>query len=420
MQVRILTFCREEQFLFGNTLVFKTLRTGFPTADIEVWDNASCPEARREIARQATKADARFVMTEGRTTHADWIAQMVRDAPAGEPLVLVDPDVAFWESVEDLTFPDDTLMAGRLIPRMQVWGAIVEPRLHTSLMFFPDPERVRAFLAGLHPALFDFRPFHGAVYREGEALRHIDTCGPLYSVAKDRCYAFTEKELNRYDHIWMGTSPDYMREFFDAETCAYVENLHAKTRENLENLRGDWKVQEAIFKRNGVELVAPKPPVSSRTPEIEMQLRWAQGNQDAADLMGLFGYATQLADDLVDLDRKWVQTHEGRAEVMSEVLLACLIKIPANPFFHEHRHHYGPLFVSCLGTWEPTVSWAKSPKKETRMFAYVLREATGRLFEMTAFLVGGSRWQRQVVREIHDYYHGSGGVESFEAWEAGG
>jgi hypothetical protein len=170
--------------------------------------------------------------------------------------------------------------------------------------------------------------------------------------------------------------------------------------------------------------VFPSAPVAqeatsyTRPPEAEMFLRWAKGDEEAALLMSYFGYATQVADDLVDGDTAAVASLRRRSDAMMRLLYTLLVQIPGNRFFRVNERHFPPLFVSCLTMWDASNAWADAEKIETRMFSYVTREACGRLLEMVAYLVGGLDWMRQVTRELHDYYHGEHGVESFAAWDA--
>ena len=49
LRVYILTHCKSLESLYGSVLVFQTLRVGFPTSPIHVFDNGSLPEAREAI-----------------------------------------------------------------------------------------------------------------------------------------------------------------------------------------------------------------------------------------------------------------------------------------------------------------------------------------------------------------------------------
>ncbi|MEO6447712.1 MAG: hypothetical protein ABIO42_00555, partial [Burkholderiaceae bacterium] len=51
----ILTYCAHPALAYGTLLVFKTLRVGFPTARVEVYDNGSHPDVVGQIgARQGS------------------------------------------------------------------------------------------------------------------------------------------------------------------------------------------------------------------------------------------------------------------------------------------------------------------------------------------------------------------------------
>ncbi len=44
--VYILTWCKSLESLYGSLLVFQTLRVGFPTAPVYVFDNGSLPKGQ--------------------------------------------------------------------------------------------------------------------------------------------------------------------------------------------------------------------------------------------------------------------------------------------------------------------------------------------------------------------------------------
>lgn len=419
-RVCILSFCRSEEFLMGNLLVFETLRVGFPTARIELWDNASDPDCYEKIRKAATAAGCETMPPfEKRVEHADWLERMTKEAQPDEPLVFLDPDVVFWKSVEDWKFPEGTLIAGRYIPRYRLFAeAVSDERLHTSLLWIMRPGEIEKLRRGKE-YLFDFRPFHGAIFRDGKNFRHLDTGSALFSVVKDRAYRFTEADLDCYDHVWSGSAMDYNEETVRPEALALMRESHATARKDPSKLKGLWKYQEALFKRYAEEGESEAvPAVYSKPSEAEMHIRWAQDDKGAAALIDYFGYATQLADDLVDMDREGTKTLTGRSRIMAELLYVLLVKIPGNPFFRKHEMHFIPLFTNCLVQWDASNTWSESEKKESRIFAYVQREAAGRLVEQVAYLVGGFQWAKEVVREIHEYYHATYMVESFDQFEA--
>jgi hypothetical protein len=112
--VYIMTLCQRAELLYGSTLVFKTLRTGFPNSLIHVADSASTPAARQAIRQAAESCGAKFWQLDGRLELYDFLRRAVELQKTGQA-AFVDPDICFWESVEDWQF--DGLAAGRYIPR---------------------------------------------------------------------------------------------------------------------------------------------------------------------------------------------------------------------------------------------------------------------------------------------------------------
>lgn len=230
---------------------------------------------------------------------------------------------------------------------------------------------------------------------------------PRYTIQKPPDYVPREVsgsvkvlEISRYESKWLVT--------VGARTYTIVPVIpdqeivdQAHGLRYLEALCNVYE-ETAIVGTAYVEIVPSTQ--ASRVPrpsQDAMRLRWAQGNGEAAALTELFWVATQIADDLVDADTASASTVERRSELMTHLLHILLIRIPSNQFFLAHEQHFAPLFVSCLGIYDASNSWATAEKLETRMFSYVTREAAGRLTELVAYIVGGLDWMRQVVREIH-------------------
>src|SRR5690349_7960271 len=132
--VHILTWCRWLEKLHGTTLIFRTLRVGFPNAHIRVVDNASRPDVRPTIQRLAEDCGAEHVQLEQEVRHHAFLADTLQAQAAGTAIFL-DPDLCFWEEVEHWNF--DALMAGRLLPKYncEYTGCVSHPRLHTSFLW---------------------------------------------------------------------------------------------------------------------------------------------------------------------------------------------------------------------------------------------------------------------------------------------
>lgn len=257
-RVFVLTFCKNMDLLGGTTLVFNTIRTGFPTADLVVVDNASLPEARIAIKGRAEAVGARFLQLENEVTHWNHIANVISSQGARGPLVLVDPDIIFWESIEDWDF-GDALLAGRLLPafRDEITGTVTQERLHTSLWWIPNAPALNSaagqlverfnFWAATYGSEFD--PFVPVVLPDGDGgFVRWDTGAAVYAALKEKCHVFTEKELNAYDHVFGGTDLDRIAKRIPAERA---EAWEARLRQAISDptpLRGMWRDQDAFFR----------------------------------------------------------------------------------------------------------------------------------------------------------------------------
>lgn len=156
----------------------------------------------------------------------------------------------------------------------------------------------------------------------------------------------------------------------------------------------------------------------AKPPEGEIYLRWTKGNQNAVRLISALALVSQIADDFVDADNpRKTGGFLDRSVYMSDMLHAIFCDVLVNPFFEQNRAILVPLVVSSIAYWEASNDWTISHVKDDRMFAFVHREALERVVTMIALLVGGVAHQRQVLREMHEYYHGVGKVQSFDEWD---
>lgn len=74
-RVVVLTFCFNPENLYGSLLSFKTLRVGFPDADVLVVDNASHPAVRASIRDAALAVGAQFRQCDRQVPHHLFIRQ---------------------------------------------------------------------------------------------------------------------------------------------------------------------------------------------------------------------------------------------------------------------------------------------------------------------------------------------------------
>lgn len=242
--VSILTWCGDMAALYGAVLTFKTLRVGFPTARAIVTDNASTPEARPHIRAAAEAAGCEYRQLETPATWNEYYSWALGHA-VHDTVILADPDLVFWENMEDLR--PSGLFAGRLIPASREGGTAA--RLHPSLLFVPSAQALRSVVAGVVYAhgfgYYQFSPFEPTMgFADGRLIRW-DTWAQMYQAAGEDAQAFTEDELDCYDHLYCGTHLDAMRK---GASVPVIEKAHALAKAgDLAALRGIWREQEAYF-----------------------------------------------------------------------------------------------------------------------------------------------------------------------------
>ena len=265
IQVHILTYCRRIDQFYGTELVFRTLRTGFPHAEVHVVDNASVPEARAAVARLAREHDCRFEqLPDPAVPHHAFLRDTLCRAGTGpaqsSPLVFLDPDVCLWESCEDFRF--DGLIAGMLVDAHDdgILGCIAAPRLHSSFLWIQHPGRLLEEVQRLQRRYLDFEPFLPYSVRVAGSWIRFDTGASLFAALGVRVSLFGEEHLRRYDHIYCGSHYDLFEGKYGGELGALMQRIHELARAgDVAQLRGIRQLQDAALARH---YGATSPPVS--------------------------------------------------------------------------------------------------------------------------------------------------------------
>jgi hypothetical protein len=231
---------------YGNLLVFKTIRVGFPTARIEVVDSGSHKDMVPRLRAAALDVGA-FFEARPFCPHSDYWAQQLLAAQVPDPdaaVVFVDPDTVWWENCEGWDF-GDALMAGRVEPerRDSLRGIVYQPRIHPSVVWVPSMRRLRSEIATRSGPGEDVI---GPRTETVETLRRAWlTLAPLYGLIGDRCKAFGEAELDGFDHLTLGSNlpTNGMAAELGAHTRSDAHRSAA--RGDIASLRGLWRLQEA-------------------------------------------------------------------------------------------------------------------------------------------------------------------------------
>lgn len=148
MNVHVLATCLDKSRLDLAMLVFKTLRVGFPTADLFVDLNGTMPfGCGLDIMDAANAIGAKRVNVIHARSHGEWIEGLI--ATHHEPFWICDCDVVFFDKVEDWQIDDEAMFAGRYEPEYwEPWTKTLHvARLHPSLMWF-NPAPLRAAIRG--------------------------------------------------------------------------------------------------------------------------------------------------------------------------------------------------------------------------------------------------------------------------------
>ncbi len=244
-RVYIITFCRRVELFYGTKMIFQSIRTGFPFADITVIDNGSIPEALPIIRQLAASVKARIIEIPESDPHAMILEMIIMNEK--EPFSIIDPDVIFWDRMDNLDGLDDFLLAGRLIPAFNdpYSKCFTHERLHTSMLIVPNPNKLRTAIDEVRKDKFEWNPFHGQMFETDKGWTRYDTMGILYASLKDRCKAFDESMLNSYDHLFCGSH-------FDLVSSAYKDKSVLRAHEiaitgKTDHLRGIWRLQEEVL-----------------------------------------------------------------------------------------------------------------------------------------------------------------------------
>lgn len=247
VKVFILTTCLAPENLDKTLMVFKTVRVGFPTADISVVDNASYASCVPDIEDAAHSVGASFHRLAERTEHGKFMAGVVeRGHTLGNhsKIAFVDTDMVFWENCEDIDM-GGALFGGRFIPRIETADAVHIARIHPSFLLISDVAQLHAEIEGVSHTWWtsqEFKPFEAHCYVDNGKAVFVDACATLTGAMAYCAYAFGPNELNRYDHLFLGTIPHMVGKLSLPEDIQGVISAgHALER--LEDMKGLWRQQ---------------------------------------------------------------------------------------------------------------------------------------------------------------------------------
>lgn len=242
-QVFILATCRNESLLRFTTLVFDSIRVGFPSSNVTVIGNALPDYASEAVGLACQQTNCQF--TNGpETIHHIFVEKLCGEQH--EPFILLDTDMIMYDEVESWKF--DKSLAGWRIPEWKdvFTGAVTRARLHTSLLFI-NPVKLRAEIEVYHSQFPDtpFNPkvnlFYPLCYPFKGRGYFSDTCSMLYHAVGGQ--SFTERQLDAYCHFQFGTISDIVLPRLPRQDQDNFRLARAAILQNPARGKGAWRHQ---------------------------------------------------------------------------------------------------------------------------------------------------------------------------------
>lgn len=401
MNVYILATCRKEELLPYTLLIFKSIRVGFPTANIQVAGNA-LPEFALGQVIEACAASGCSFLNGSETIHHHFIEDLL--TTEYEPFILCDTDIHFFNNVEDWKF--DTALAGFRIPEFfdEFTNAITRSRLHTSLLYI-DPVKVREQVKA-YESQFPSTPFNPLVNLihplclpfNGRGYFH-DTCSLVYHAIGGT--AFTDQQKDCYYHANFGCLEDIVLPRLT--TTDYFKAMRDSILANPELGRGVWRMQEQHYESrqpfmDGSNVITPvKPEEAAKAREWNFEV--CKGNEEAMSFGDLwYGYVHGI-DDLVDTMRDGRPTM-SREQMISLFFCACLLY--NHPYYLRNQRMLYPIILETTNLYKMSVGWERSPNPQLRIIGDVLRSCGLKMHTMIALLCGGEAHMIDIARRMYE------------------
>jgi hypothetical protein len=129
---------------------------------------------------------------------------------------------------------------------------VTEPRLHTSFLWFPDLERLRAAIAAGRRTRQYFEPFRSVMVPLHGQWHFFDNTAGLYGMFPDEMRAFEERQLDAYDHLFSGSYGDSVVARLGPDIKPVFTQIHRTAQEDYRKLKGCWRQQEQYFQSRAV------------------------------------------------------------------------------------------------------------------------------------------------------------------------
>ncbi len=210
----------------------KTIRVGFPTAEIRPIKPAGVYKLHSEAINE--------LLEEGASD------------PDADQVIFCDPDMIFYDNVEETLIDSGQLMSGRHVAAHynEVFKAWEAPRLHTSLLYIPSPSRLRL---ALQAKTYGLRDRFGLSNWWAQQLtaycrQHFffDTGACVFgAIDGGDTRWFTTDILDNFTHLNCGTMLDDVAPLMaDGDK---LRSFHQLALSDPEALRGLWRKQDQYY-----------------------------------------------------------------------------------------------------------------------------------------------------------------------------
>lgn len=249
MNLHILITCLDESRIGLATLAFKTLRVGFPTANVMVCGNGFVSQRITDAVADETERVGGAFQNIGLISHGAWIEYLITHERS--PFWITDSDTVLFDKVEHWFDGSDSPFSGRYEPEfIEPWTKTVHvARLHPSMMWI-NPALLRAAIRGWpwKPEFFDsvqkqLIQWHW-VPRDGR-LEFYDTMAGLWHAGLGGV-PFTDEQNAAFEHLFCGS---YAHLTPLAERLSAV---HQGIIANPQAAKGLWAKQQEWYAANKV------------------------------------------------------------------------------------------------------------------------------------------------------------------------
>lgn len=253
-KVHILATVREPHLLHAALLIFKTLRVGFPTADVHVWGNAIAEPMATIVRRRAEQEGCHF-RNVPLTMHDRWIETIIYHEH--EPCWICDTDVIFWRAVEHWFDGLTVELAGRYEPTFwEEWTDTMRvERLHTCLMYI-NPVALRVAIrawTGKMPYPFGNTAEYPLIrqtvcpWLHGKSIFYDSTAGLWHAGIGT---PFNPNEDDSFDHLHAATYVDlispHLTGMADLAQCQLAIYENPELARGLRHKQNEWYASRVL------------------------------------------------------------------------------------------------------------------------------------------------------------------------------